>query len=102
MFNTGTHFDEVFGFSKKFRRLMSPHVKVELSLVPEVPSASRTAMDVDLDTKMTGQVDLEVGVVLERPAAQSASKYQVSYLFSKIQSLLLELTCEASLVFLHR
>ena len=43
-------------------------MKVELSLVPEVPSASRAAMNVDLDTKMTGQVDLEVGVVLERPS----------------------------------
>ena len=102
MFNTGTHFDEVFGFSKKFRRLMSSHVEVKLPLVSEIPSASRAAMDVDLDTKMTGQVDLEVGVVLERPSTQSASKYQVSYLFSKIQSLLLEHTCEASLVFLHR
>ena len=64
---------------------MSSHVEVELSLVSEVPPASRAAMDVDLDTEMTGQVDLEVGVVLERPSAQSASKYQVSYLFSKIQ-----------------
>ena len=85
MFNTSTHFDEVFGFSKKFRSLMSPHVQVELSLVSEVPPASRAAMDVDLDTEMTGQVNLEVGVVLERPSTQSASKYQVSYLFSKIQ-----------------
>ena len=78
MFNTGTHFDEVFGFSKKFRSLVSSHVKVELSLVSEVPPASRAAMDVDLDTKMSGQVDLEVGVVLERPSAQSASRKGIS------------------------
>ena len=77
-------------------------MEVKLPLVSEIPSASRAAMNVDLDTKMTGQVDLEVGVVLERPSTQSASKYQVSYLFSKIQSLLLDLTCEASVVFLHR
>ena len=53
-------------------------MKVELSLVPEVPPASRAAMNVDLDTKMTGQVDLEVGVVLERPSTQSASREGIS------------------------
>ena len=49
-------------------------MKVELPLVSEVPSASRAAMNVDLDPEVTCQVNLEVRVVFKCPSTQSASK----------------------------
>ena len=73
MINTHS-FRKFFEVSNKFRGPVSSHVKVELCFVSEVLFASVTAMNIDLDTKMTCQVNLEVRIVLECPSTQSASK----------------------------
>ena len=49
-------------------------MEVQLSFVPEVLATSSTSVNVDLDTKMTCQMDLEVHVVFEGSATQHTSR----------------------------
>ena len=53
---------------------MRPEMEVQLSFVPEVLATSSTSVNVDLDTKMTRQMDLEVHVVFEGSATQHTSR----------------------------